>query len=174
MNFIKSFSELPFVISQSHHPDLTTQTRTINHITNMSGTGFDVTKEDIRKLEAKESKKHGGDVPKDSDVSKLKVGRSVVSHVDPDITDNTQSLVDSKTDKQSEIDERKANLPLPDQPPVASDWNSADARTVNVGSGGISDDFSAGKASSGGLRGPATADSSVRTDGDEFKTNTAP
>ncbi|KAF2746298.1 hypothetical protein M011DRAFT_91762 [Sporormia fimetaria CBS 119925] len=34
------------------------------------------------------------------------------------------------------IDERKANLPLPEDPPVASDFNSADARTVNVGSGG--------------------------------------
>ena len=37
--------------------------------------------------------------------------------------------------KQDIIDERKANLPLPEQPPTASDWNSADARNVNVGSG---------------------------------------
>jgi len=37
---------------------------------------------------------------------------------------------------QQTIDERKANLPLPDQPPQASDWNSADERNVNVGSGG--------------------------------------
>ncbi|KAF2140640.1 uncharacterized protein K452DRAFT_319544 [Aplosporella prunicola CBS 121167] len=34
------------------------------------------------------------------------------------------------------VEERKANLPLPDQPPVASDFNSSDASTVNVGSGG--------------------------------------
>lgn len=37
--------------------------------------------------------------------------------------------------KASIIEERKANLPLPDQPPVASDFNSADGSTVNVGSG---------------------------------------
>ncbi|KAF2798192.1 hypothetical protein K505DRAFT_296979 [Melanomma pulvis-pyrius CBS 109.77] len=36
------------------------------------------------------------------------------------------------TSKADIIDERKANLPLPDQPPVASDWNSLDARNVNV------------------------------------------
>ncbi|KAF9739123.1 hypothetical protein PMIN06_002234 [Paraphaeosphaeria minitans] len=40
------------------------------------------------------------------------------------------------------IDERKANLPLPEDPPVASDFNSADARTVNVGSGGQASDIS--------------------------------
>ncbi|KAF2759030.1 hypothetical protein EJ05DRAFT_329792 [Pseudovirgaria hyperparasitica] len=66
------------------------------------------------------------------------------------------------------IEERKANLPLPEQPPVASDFNSSDARTVNVGSGGISAD-----SSESGLRNPATADSSVRTDGGDTKTNTA-
>ncbi|KAK4546797.1 hypothetical protein LTR36_001529 [Oleoguttula mirabilis] len=41
--------------------------------------------------------------------------------------------------KASIIEERRANLPLPEQPPVASDFNSADQSTVNVGSGGISD-----------------------------------
>lgn len=49
---------------------------------------------------------------------------------------------------------------------MASDWNSADARTVNVGSGGRQDDIAAGAASSAGLREPATADSDVRTAGD--------
>ena len=29
------------------------------------------------------------------------------------------------------IDDVKSNLPLPDQPPAASDWNSADARITN-------------------------------------------
>ncbi|OAK95528.1 hypothetical protein IQ06DRAFT_258709 [Phaeosphaeriaceae sp. SRC1lsM3a] len=50
------------------------------------------------------------------------------------------------------VDERKANLPLPDQPPVASDFNSADARTVNVGSGGQEASISSG---TGALREPA-------------------
>jgi hypothetical protein len=53
------------------------------------------------------------------------------------------------------VDERKANLPLPDQPPVASDFNSADARTVNVGSGGQEAGISTGS-----LREPATGDAS--------------
>jgi hypothetical protein len=55
------------------------------------------------------------------------------------------------------VDERKANLPLPEQPPVASDFNSADARTVNVGSGGQEAGISSG---SGSLREPATGDAS--------------
>ncbi|KAF2024627.1 hypothetical protein EK21DRAFT_117606 [Setomelanomma holmii] len=54
------------------------------------------------------------------------------------------------------IDERKAALPLPEQPPVASDFNSADARTVNVGSGGQETGVSSG----GSLREPATGDAS--------------
>ncbi|KAF2102592.1 hypothetical protein NA57DRAFT_33482 [Rhizodiscina lignyota] len=57
--------------------------------------------------------------------------------------------------KKDIIEERKANLPLPDDPPVQSDWNSADARTVNVGSGGQADDISYG-AGSDSMRGPAT------------------
>lgn len=53
------------------------------------------------------------------------------------------------------IDERKANLPLPEQPPVASDFNSADASTVNVGSGKVQSDISHGDGAST-LREPAT------------------
>ncbi|MCJ1329198.1 hypothetical protein MMC10_005876 [Thelotrema lepadinum] len=56
------------------------------------------------------------------------------------------------------VQERQANLPLPEDPPVASDWNSADARTVNVSSGSRQDDISVGKASESGLREPATTD----------------
>ena len=37
--------------------------------------------------------------------------------------------------KADQIEEVKQNLPLPEQPPVKSDFNSADASTVNVGSG---------------------------------------
>lgn len=61
--------------------------------------------------------------------------------------------------------ERQANLPLPEDPPVASDWNSADARTVNVSSGDKLPDISTGDATSSGLRGPATAGSGVRAEG---------
>ncbi|KAL8714484.1 MAG: hypothetical protein Q9225_006570 [Loekoesia sp. 1 TL-2023] len=71
------------------------------------------------------------------------------------------------------INERQQNLPLPDQPPVASDFNSADQRTVNVGSGGVQSDVSYGGGSESGLRGPATSDSSLRTDGDQFGVNSS-
>jgi len=123
----------------------------------MSENTYNITGEDVRKMESQESKYHGGNVPKDSDASAMK------------------SLIAEKQEsKQDKIDRVQANLPLPEDPPGPSDWNSADASTVNVGSGGISEDVSAGKGSSSGLREPATAESSVRTDGEELKTNTAP
>lgn len=62
-------------------------------------------------------------------------------------------MTQSKADK---IAEHQANLPLPEQPPVASDWNSADARTVNVGAGGTQSDISTGAGSTSGLREPAS------------------
>ncbi|CBX98676.1 hypothetical protein LEMA_P079150.1 [Plenodomus lingam JN3] len=64
----------------------------------------------------------------------------------------SKTQVDKKADPQL-VDERKSGLPLPDQPPVASDFNSSDARTVNVGSGGIESGISSG---GGSLREPAT------------------
>jgi len=70
------------------------------------------------------------------------------------------------------IEERRANLPLPEDPPVASDFNSADARTVNVGSGGVQSDISYGGGSDS-LRGPATSESSVRAEGAETGQNTS-
>lgn len=51
---------------------------------------------------------------------------------------------------------------------MASDWNSADASKVNVGSGSVADDMSYG---TDALRDPSTSDSNVRTDGDTFKGN---
>ncbi|PSN66189.1 hypothetical protein BS50DRAFT_409562 [Corynespora cassiicola Philippines] len=60
--------------------------------------------------------------------------------------------------KQQIIDERQANLPLPDQPPQASDFNSADARTVNVGAGGRQEDLSHSGLGGDTLREPATTD----------------
>jgi hypothetical protein len=62
-------------------------------------------------------------------------------------------MTQSKADK---IEEVRSNLPLPEQPPVASDWQSADARNVNVGSGAISSDISTGAGSESGLREPAS------------------
>ncbi|KAL6708614.1 hypothetical protein ACN47E_002595 [Coniothyrium glycines] len=52
------------------------------------------------------------------------------------------------------VDKAKSNLPLPEEPPAASDWNSADARTVNVGTGGHESDISY----DGALREPAIGD----------------
>lgn len=69
------------------------------------------------------------------------------------------------------IEERKANLPLPDDPPAASDFNSLDERTVNVGPGAQSADLSSDPSS--GLREPATGPSAARVDGETSKVNTA-
>ena len=66
-----------------------------------------------------------------------------------------KSIIDNTSEsKQEKIDRVKGNLPLPDQPPTASDWNSASADTINVGSGGQASDISKGDAASTGLREP--------------------
>lgn len=75
--------------------------------------------------------------------------------------------------KEEIIEERKSNLPLPDQPPTESDWNSADARNVNVGSGSLSNSNPSVGASGADAFSSTTADSAARVDGDEWKTNTA-
>ncbi|KAK3368393.1 hypothetical protein B0H63DRAFT_75828 [Podospora didyma] len=61
--------------------------------------------------------------------------------------------------KEEKIAKAQANLPLPEQPPVGSDWQSADARTTGVGSGRFSSDVSSGDGSTAGLREPATKSS---------------
>ncbi|KAF3354816.1 hypothetical protein VdG1_07302 [Verticillium dahliae VDG1] len=59
--------------------------------------------------------------------------------------------------KGDKIEETRANLPLPEQPPVASDWQSADASKVNVGSGGDAEaDIGTGSAAQAGLREPTS------------------
>ncbi|KEF57484.1 uncharacterized protein A1O9_05401 [Exophiala aquamarina CBS 119918] len=122
----------------------------------MSEQTYHVTSEDVRKLEAQESKYHDGKTPQDSDVSALK------------------QLLSEQESKQDQIDRVKAKLPLPDQPVggASADLQSADQRTVNVGSGGVN--VKLGTQSSNGLREPATAESSARVDGEEFKKQTAP
>jgi len=122
----------------------------------MTDKTFHLTNEDVRKIESQESKFHGGQIPKDSDTAALK------------------QLLSEQENKQETIDRVKANLPLPDQPVggASADLQSADGRTVNVGSGGVN--VKLGTHSSEGLREPATAESSVRTDGEELKKNTAP
>ncbi|CEO59375.1 hypothetical protein PEBR_34502 [Penicillium brasilianum] len=120
----------------------------------MTDATFHTTRQDLRKAESRVAGQHGGKTPADSDVSQMK------------------SIIDQNTDKPKQIDEAKANLPLPDQPPVASDWNSSDQRTVNVGSGGIEGPISGDNDTA--LRGPATAGSSARVDGAELHKPTAP
>jgi len=60
---------------------------------------------------------------------------------------------------KAKIEQVRANLPLPDEPPAASDWQSADARNVNVGSGRFASDVSTGAGATAGLREPATKSS---------------
>jgi len=61
------------------------------------------------------------------------------------------TTTDMKGNTQA-VNEAQSNLPLPEQPPVASDFNSADASTVNVGSGGQEASFTSG---GGAIREPA-------------------
>ncbi|KAM4066144.1 hypothetical protein HRG_000287 [Hirsutella rhossiliensis] len=60
--------------------------------------------------------------------------------------------------KADQIAKAQANLPLPEQPPQASDWQSADARNVNVGAGDSKAEapIGTGAGARAGLRGPAT------------------
>jgi hypothetical protein len=83
-------------------------------------------------------------------------------------------MLSEQESKAEQIDRVKANLPLPDQPVggASADLQSADARTVNVGSGGVN--VPLGTESSSGLREPATAESSARVDGEEFHKITKP
>ncbi|ETN43459.1 uncharacterized protein HMPREF1541_02618 [Cyphellophora europaea CBS 101466] len=125
----------------------------------MSDNNFNVTAEDVRNLEAKEAKFHGGNPPsmaEGGDAAALK------------------QMLSEQESKTEQIDRVKANLPLPDQPigGASADLQSADQRTVNVGSGGVNAKL--GTQSSSGLREPATADSSVRVDGEELKKPTQP
>ncbi|KAJ5167081.1 uncharacterized protein N7482_005862 [Penicillium canariense] len=120
----------------------------------MTDQTFHKTRQDLRKPESRLARQHDGKVPADSDVSKMK------------------SIIDTNTDKAQQIDQAKANLPLPEQPPVASDWNSSDQRTVNVGSGRIEGPISGDNDTA--LRGPATAGSSARISGEELHRPTAP
>lgn len=144
----------------------------------MSDNTFHVTSEDVRKIESEEAKFHGGQIPKDSDTAALKVSStlSLFHHCVSEelLLTPSQQLLAEQENKQETIDRVKANLPLPDQPVggASADLQSADGRTVNVGSGGVN--VKLGTNSSDGLREPATAESSVRTDGEELKKNTAP
>ncbi|KAL1591235.1 hypothetical protein WHR41_00260 [Cladosporium halotolerans] len=113
----------------------------------MSDSTFHLTKEDVRKPESKASHSNSGNVPADSDAAKA------------------QSVVDqANQNKQDVINERVAGLPKPEQPPVASDFNSANAN-IAAGSGAIS---------GGQPPEPSTAHSSVRVDGNANKVNTDP
>jgi hypothetical protein len=63
--------------------------------------------------------------------------------------------------KDQKIAETQANLPLPEDPPAASDWQSADATKVNVGAGKTEGNIGTDSAASAGLRGPSTAGSDM-------------
>lgn len=135
----------------------------------MSDSTFHLTKEDVRKPQANASQSNSGNVPGDSDAAQAQVRADDLS---PNVCKKNKKLIYPKSivdqanqSKADVINERVAGLPKPEQPPVASDFNSADPSTVSVGSGGIS----------GGTNPePSTGHSSVRVDGDANKVNTAP
>ncbi|KAI4763374.1 hypothetical protein E4T52_14876 [Aureobasidium sp. EXF-3400] len=111
----------------------------------MSGTEqtFHYTKEDVRKMEQRDSRAHGGNVAADSNAAAM------------------QSIVDQADQNKADlIEERRSNLPKPEDPPVKSDFNSTDPSTVDVGSGRVSSGFSHGNDA---LREPTTGDSTARS-----------
>lgn len=66
----------------------------------------------------------------------------------------------------NKIAEAQSNLPLPEQPPVASDWQSSDARNVNVGSGrDVTSGVSTGAGETSGLHEPASKNADVDLSG---------
>jgi hypothetical protein len=143
----------------------------------MSSETFYKTQQDLRKPESHASHAASGNTPANSNVSAMKVTPNLLTKWQTNLGDTAanptnQSIVDEHTDKAKVIEERKANLPLPDQPPVASDWQSADQRSVNVGSGGLQGPVSG--ESNSALRGPATAESSARKSAEELHKETQP
>jgi len=113
---------------------------------------FGLSTDDVRKAESRESKTHNGNVPAGSKAAAI------------------QSIVDSNgQNKAGIIEERKANLPLPEQPPRASDFNTADQSAVSGGSGGA--DIRNVDISNSALRGPATGESAFRVDPSATGTN---
>ncbi|KAL2019698.1 hypothetical protein VTK56DRAFT_9235 [Thermocarpiscus australiensis] len=91
-------------------------------------------------------------MPKRADKSAIKAAPGKIFSTAV-INSHPRKMSQSKADK---IEQTKANLPLPDQPPTASDWQSADARTSEGGA--ISSDVSTGAGTTAGLREPASKD----------------
>ena len=89
-------------------------------------------------------------------------------------TAQSPSNMSGQESKEEKIDRVKANLPLPDDPVsgASADLQSADGRTVNVGSGGVNAKL--GTDSSEGLRGPATVQSTARSEEGGFVQSPAP
>ncbi|KAI9670017.1 MAG: hypothetical protein M1831_007053 [Alyxoria varia] len=89
-------------------------------------------------------------------------------------TNLNAAFPDSDYPQQSKselVDERKSNLPLPEQPPTASDFSSGNQKTVNVGSGGDNARNDQPSDSAGLGSGPATGVSEARVAGDAYKQN---
>lgn len=140
----------------------------------MAGTeeSYHLTKEDIKKAESKSSNAHGGSVPAGSNAAIEQVCRKVSYCIAlVNLTNLPQSMVDKADQNKADIiAERQGNLPLPEQPPKASDFNSGDASTVNVGSGRFAGGVSYGNDA---LNDNTSAESAARVDGNAFKANTA-
>ncbi|KAK2746465.1 hypothetical protein FQN57_003091 [Myotisia sp. PD_48] len=86
----------------------------------------------------------------------------------------TRSTRETKTANPSNVENARSNLPMPSEPPVASDFNSADQRTTGgMGSGRFSGPAGAG-AEASAFREPTAAGSSAREDARETRRHTAP
>lgn len=131
----------------------------------MSDSTFHLTKEDVRKPQSNASHSNSGNVPADSDAAKAQVSLIPQRKSKSNTNKFTQSVVDQASqNKKDVINERAAGLPKPEEPPVKSDFDSANPN-VAAGSGAIS---------GGQPPEPSTAHSSVRVDGNANKVNTDP
>jgi hypothetical protein len=158
ISYLKRFSN-PQLIYKPPFPTFHLHHNTIK----MSGTEqtFHYTKEDVRKMEQRDSRAHGGNVSADSNAAAMQVRHLVLPITQEHLLTYLQSIVDQADQNKADlIEERRSNLPKPEDPPVKSDFNSTDPSTVDVGSGRVSDGFSHGNDA---LREPATGDSAARS-----------
>lgn len=153
-------------LSNKHLNYFTLFTPNSSHLPIMSESTFHPTREDIRKSESQVSRNKDGEIPPDSEPSQMKAPHPSVHSVPvtfPDLKTSSQSSTETPNPNPKSSPSVKPTFPSP----INLLSPQTDASKVNVGSGRIECDISHGGGSDS-LRGPATSDSSVRTDGEQF------
>ncbi|KAF8545261.1 hypothetical protein BDD12DRAFT_905634 [Trichophaea hybrida] len=133
----------------------------------MTDATYHVTSKDLRKMESRESKKHDGKIPADSDPSLLKV--IFPPPIPPAYANEKVNKVNCIPTQRRPIKSPR-KLATPRRPPGSLDMKSADARFhVRTGSGR----FSGGVGGEDdAMRESVAAGSKVRGDGEELHKRT--